>query len=155
MKVHVIVVATATSCTQSMLLVILKNSCSKLCMMTTQTTERIVKTGLRYQVMLNQLRKESQDPVRPQKLSVIEELIAEIEIESDLDLAQVMVEKLPDAVDQESIVVEILGKDDTILEIATEIEEIVIEGIVNLVEEMKMEEVQRDLKRPAANRLEE
>ena len=155
MKVHVIVVATATSCTQSMLLVILKNSCSKLCMMTTQTTERIVKTGLRYQVMLNQLRKESQDPVHPQKLSVIEELIAEIEIESDLDLAQVMVEKLPDAVDQESIVVEILGKDDTILEIATEIEEIVIEEIVNLVEEMKTEEVQRDPKRPAANRLEE
>ena len=155
MKVHVIVVATATSCTQSTLLVILKNSCSKLCMMTTQTTERIVKTGLRYQVMLNQLRKESQDPVHPQKLSVIEELIAEIEIESDLDLAQVMVEKLPDAVDQESIVVEILGKDDTILEIATEIEEIVIEEIVNLVEEMKTEEVQRDPKRPAANRLEE
>lgn len=155
MKVHVIVVATATSCTQSMLLVILKNSCSKLCMMTTQTTERIVKTGLRYQVMLNQLRKESQDPVHLLKLSVIEELIAEIEIESDLDLAQVMVEKLPDAVDQESIVVEILGKDDTILEIATEIEEIVIEEIVNLVEEMKTEEVQRDPKRPAANRLEE
>ena len=155
MKVHVIVVATATSCTQSTLLVILKNSCSKLCMMTTQTTERIVKTGLRYQVMLNQLRKESQDPVHPQKLSVIEELIAEIEIESDLDLAQVMVEKLPDAVDQESIVVEILGKEDMILEIAIEIEEIVIEGIVNLVEEMKTEEVQRDPKRPAANRLEE
>lgn len=137
MKVNAIVVATATLCTQSMLLVILRNSYSKLCMMIIQTTERIVKIEQKMLVTFQSLlRNESLDLVPTEEIAMIVTIVTVvIAIEKDQDHDQVIVaaSSPADAADQESIVVEILAKEGLTQETVTEIERIVREEIVGLV----------------------
>ena len=82
-------------------------------------------------------------------MSVKEDQIAVTTTERDQGLVLERVANTQGAVDRESIAEETLGKEDLIRGIAIEIEEIVIEEIVGLVVETKMEEAPKGLKKAA------